>query len=283
MDLDSKVETYTIHSDFNSYDKLINPMMMDRNLGALSATCWPTSNDNSAQGMRYQWGRKDPFPERDNSAMASTTFMTTYDKENNMISSFAGFVEGNNSSWSYIGTPIELMDIAKYPMRYIGSGAENWLKDGGNDLWGNPALTSKDAPTNDTGHKTIYDPCPPGYRVPHAYVWTGFVSVPEGGRYSTGAVNVNLASGTMTEVITNGGGTFSVGSTPTYPNTGYLNNASSGPVIKNPANRGQSWKQWCNNLQKMASSLMYDTANFFPLRSQAKTYGYPVRCMKDTK
>ena len=72
-DLDSKVETYTIHSDYNDYNKLVNPVMMDRNLGALSDGYWAVNKNNKAQGMRYQWGRKDPFPERDDAGAGSVT------------------------------------------------------------------------------------------------------------------------------------------------------------------------------------------------------------------
>lgn len=43
----------------------------------------------------------------------------------------------------------------------------------------------------------------------------------------------------MADFISNAGGTFTVGATPSYATSGYVNNATF--VIKNPANRGQSW------------------------------------------
>lgn len=278
VDLDSKVETYTIHTDYNDYNKLVNPIMMDRNLGALSDGYWAVNNNNKAQGMRYQWGRKDPFPERNDASAGSTTVLTTYDKDGRAFEAIKSLATTADNTWGWITTPIEASDIARYPMCYIASGAKSWLVNGGNDLWGNANIVTASSPVvNESGSKTIYDPCPPGYRVPHAYVWTGFVNIAAGGKYSTGAVTVNV-NGTMAEFLSKAGGTFAVGATPNYATSGYVNNASF--VIKNPANRGQSWS---NSPVTAANGccLMYDTANFFPLRSQARTYGYPVRCMKD--
>lgn len=278
VDLDSKVETYTIHADYNAYDQLMNPMMMDRNLGALSDGYWAVNNNNKAQGMRYQWGRKDPFPERNNANAGSITVMTTYDKDGNALNAIKSLTALADNTWGWITTPIETNNIARYPMCYIASGAKNWLVDGGNDLWGNANIVTAASPVvNESGSKTIYDPCPPGYRVPHAYVWTGFVDQAAGGKYSTNQVTVNV-NGTMAEFISNAGGTFNVGATPSYATSGYVNNTLF--VIKNPANRGHSWS---NSPVTAANGccLMYDTANFFPLRSQARTYGYPVRCMRD--
>lgn len=278
VDLNSKVETYTIHSDYNDYNKLVNPIMMDRNLGALTDGYWAVNNNNKAQGMRYQWGRKDPFPERNDASAGTTTILTTYNKDGKAFDVIKSLSAATDNTWGWITTPIAANDIARYPMCYIASGAKSWLVDGGNDLWGNANIVTATTPVvNESGSKTIYDPCPPGYRVPHAYVWTGFVSNAAGGKYSTNAVTVNV-NGTMADFISHAGGTFSVGATPSYATSGYVNNASF--VIKNPANRGQSWS---NSPVTAANGccLMYDTANFFPLRSQARSYGYPVRCMKE--
>ena len=136
--------------------------------------------------------------------------MTTYDKDGNAFDAIKSLTVATDNTWGWITTPIEANDIARYPMYYIASGAKSWLVDGGNDLWGNANIvTATSSVVNESGSKTIYDPCPPGYRVPHAYVWTGFVNIAAGGKYSTGAVTVNV-NGTMADFISNAGGTFTV-------------------------------------------------------------------------
>lgn len=138
--------------------------VMDRTLGALSKTSYFTT--------LYQWGRKDPIPN-------STTY----------------YVDGQ-------ATDIE----RTYPVHKPGSAADatiltsvqhpeciiddykgqagDWLAsdktNNYNLLWGDNNTTyvfnkSKSAAGKGwTKGKTIYDPCPSGYRVSSKFAWTGF-------------------------------------------------------------------------------------------------------------
>jgi len=122
-----------------------NTIWMNYNLGAFNAKSngaptimASTSGTNlflDSRGLYYQWGRKDPFPMLGN-VYARASLTTTAQ----VLSSPTTFA--SNSS-DYYGT-IQIDDNAN------------------NNSWG------------ETGSKTAFDPCPPGYRVPvGANPWSG--------------------------------------------------------------------------------------------------------------
>ena len=102
--------------------------MMDRNLGATSAT----PGEVGAFGLMYQWGRKDPF-------------MGSCAKSGSTLAASTG-------SWK-VASSSDKMDFAEEnPMTF----ATGWR---GGSVLGNGWHTSESA-------KGLYDPCPVGYRVP---------------------------------------------------------------------------------------------------------------------
>ena len=110
--------------------------MMDRNLGATSAT----PGDVGALGLLYQWGRKDPF-------LGSSSISS--DTEAKSTKSWPSPVSASTSK----GT----VDYAtENPMTFItadDSSNYDWhYSSRNNNLW--------------KSSKTIYDPCPAGWRVP---------------------------------------------------------------------------------------------------------------------
>lgn len=112
---------------------------MDRNLGALSP-----KPGLASLGLLYQWGRKDPFIGAGTIA-ESPKQMTT--------SNLPGFPWGSSPSMS-------VEDAKKAPTTLSGSaltGADYAL------LWGTDKGFNGE---KNAGNKTIYDPCPVGYRVP---------------------------------------------------------------------------------------------------------------------
>lgn len=118
-------------------------VMMDRNLGATSAT----PGSVGALGLMFQWGRKDPFLGAD--AIQSQTFARS-------SKSFPAYVKSTETR----GT----IDYAvKHPMTFITENEYNheWLYP-----TDDPELVArwKD-------EKTVYDPCPPGWRVPGKEIW----------------------------------------------------------------------------------------------------------------
>ena len=107
--------------------------LMDRNLGALVATNKEGDVDPLSIGLYYQWGRKDPFT-------AAGAFKSS-------------------SPATYAGVPEEvapgqilLEDAIANPrlLGHINNG--DWCLVTNNEFWAD-------------AEKTIYDPCPPGYRV----------------------------------------------------------------------------------------------------------------------
>jgi uncharacterized protein (TIGR02145 family) len=118
------------------------PVFMDRNLGATAEGLTST-----AYGLLYQWGRKDPFP---GSVSGSAGW--------NAAGSFSGL--GSAAATSKTTNAAAIIDAIQNPMTffryYSSSYGHDWLPAGNdNTLWRS---------TNDK--KTIYDPCPIGWRVP---------------------------------------------------------------------------------------------------------------------
>ena len=111
---------------------------MDRNLGALT-NCYAADNALDF-GFTYQRGRKDPF-------MTSAT-RTTYTALG-VLGTYTSYTGGSNVANS-IKNPTVVFGYDSW-----GGGAEQW------------------SGTN----KTIFDPCPPGWRIPGKDAWTQFNAV----------------------------------------------------------------------------------------------------------
>lgn len=107
--------------------------MMDRNLGATSAVLGKAVT----LGLVYQWGRKDPFP----GASGRTS-------ENQAATAVC-----DGCSWSCVTDAAERAELATAdPMKlFMPKNFNGWSKD--------------NAMSWDTLQKSVYDPCPPGWRV----------------------------------------------------------------------------------------------------------------------
>ena len=112
--------------------------MMDRNLGATSAT----PGEVGALGLLYQWGRKDPF--LGSSSISSNTVAQS-------TISWPSLVSSNLSR----GT-IEY--ATAHPTTFITHNSNNY------DWYYTGSYSTDDSRWQSS--KTIYDPCPAGWRVP---------------------------------------------------------------------------------------------------------------------
>ena len=120
---------------------ILTPDMMDRNLGALVAAEKDVKSPVQSFGLMYQWGRKDPFPCP--ADVKSSSNATVAGKQ----------VEAMEGSGAADECKITLEQSIANPTLLGFSQNGSWIIPEGNDLWMDSA-------------KTIYDPCPPGYRVP---------------------------------------------------------------------------------------------------------------------
>lgn len=133
-------------------------------------------------GMKYQWGRKDPFV----SPYVSSNWpvFIRFDGNNTEIASITtengGFGKGYGIT---IASGITAPDTY-----YKNNGTTNWMETHNFDLWGNANGNTTDASTNARpyGVKTIYDPCPPGYMVPTIDAFTAFSTTWVVGSFSNG-------------------------------------------------------------------------------------------------
>lgn len=138
--------------------------VMDRTLGALSRTSYFTT--------LYQWGRKDPIPN-------STVYYV--DGQAAEIETTYPVHKPGSAADATILTSIQHPECIIDD--YKGQ-AGDWLAsdktNNYNLLWGDNNTTyvfNKSKPAAGKGWtnvKTIYDPCPSGYRVSSKFAWTGF-------------------------------------------------------------------------------------------------------------
>ena len=254
---------------------------MDRNLGALAAA-WQGSDNVSSYGMFYQWGRKDPFvPFR-----SSQERMAVYDAAGAELAddSAASAAFDAAPGWHLadgerLGAAATMEAAVRYPMNFIteipestGASYPNWyyvaagdrLKD---DLWGCTDALS------DVGAKSIYDPCPPGYRVSHRFVWTAFAptaDAPFSQWYKQGT-NVSAKDGLVFTVE---------GQEIYYPAAGMLFGTTGAARFTK-----SGWYVWSASPyapdSPKAGAFVLETIQKKLLGSAARSCGAQVRCMKE--
>ena len=212
--------------------------MMDRNLGATSAT----PGDVGALGLLYQWGRKDPF--LGSSSIGSSTCAESTITWPSTVSS--------NSSTGTVDY------VTSHPTTYIGGQSPyDWQYNQDNTLW--------------QSEKTIYDPCPAGWRVPDGGS-NGIWSKALGSSSSyTGTYN-------STNKGMNFSGKFGPASTIWYPASGYRSNNEGG--LKNVGNRGSYWSASPNS-SSAYHLYFYDSGYVNPSGSNYRANGRSVRCLKE--
>lgn len=116
-------------------------VMMDRNLGALRASY--NSSDTFDFGLLYQWGRKDPFQN-----VYKRTFTTSTSS-----AGYAATVTGQQEARGAYGLTTET--VSRYPHHFnrgLSSDYSTYATGVTSDMWAED--------------KTIFDPCPPGWKVP---------------------------------------------------------------------------------------------------------------------
>ena len=107
--------------------------MLDRNIGATRNDRGTGEEWRESQGMRYQWGRKDPF------GQTAANRVDLYKR---------------------LATQLSQDEVVNFPHLFVQNHTP-WNSEMDYNFWAQ-------------NQKTIYDPCPVGYRVPPMDVWRGF-------------------------------------------------------------------------------------------------------------
>lgn len=131
--------------------------MLDRNLGATAARCSTADDALATYGLYYQWGRKDPSmgPPTYNYAPINLNTAPYYDFSSDEKSATEVTQFAQPTLRDGVENPMYLILPTSQPLSYIF----NWAYQRYDFLWGYDSSTGMTI-------KTIYDPCPFGYRVP---------------------------------------------------------------------------------------------------------------------
>ena len=171
-------------------------IFMDRDLGAIIDPLEAVSGTNvnevqlaSSCGNVYQWGRKDPFPGVPDYTSANHTYMTSlwfapgftpvtalqvgpYEAHGRRTE---GNIFANNADLLCINiagktlSPAEVFDIGtSAPYLWIQADGNLFTDESAKAVWGNPDHSLV------IGDKTMYDPCPPGWKVMSRAAWNAF-------------------------------------------------------------------------------------------------------------
>lgn len=233
---------------------------IDRNLGATAA-----DSEGSASCLYYYWGNRHPYAGGES---------TVYDIEGNAL-------EYTKEETSVICSENSLDDIFEYsltrPMTYFASnsnktGNYEWLfihKDAAKweekaDLWGGVS-----------GSKSIYDPCPEGYKVPSFAAVDAFkaANTTQEKKYDGEVANKNFIGWQFTN---ESGSTF-------FPATGDFNNAVKFEAFYNGENTFPTAYIWAADMQvaNFRATCFKGTPSSAAPAGQPMGYALNIRCVKE--
>ena len=220
--------------------------MMDRNLGATSAT----PGDVGVLGLLYQWGRKDPF-------LGSSSIRDKVEAKSTIA--WPATVKSNASN----GT---IAYATAHPTTFIScnSGNVDWYYTG-------DSTTDNSRWTTSDKEKSIYDPCPTGWRVPDggiSGVWSKASGSPSSftGTYSSTNAGMNFS------------GKFGSASTIWYPASG-CRLYSDGSLY----NVGYIGWYWSASTDRNGANIMnFSNSGYVdPSTDSYRAYGLSVRCLQE--
>ncbi|MCI1682869.1 MAG: DUF4906 domain-containing protein [Bacteroides sp.] len=218
---------------------LNNHTWMDRNLGALSDSVGAAS-----YGLFYQWGRKDPFP-------ASVTLEKSAEP---YLYSQTGMTRITREQ---VGRSDNLRYSIRFPLTfYFSAGLPyDWYTNTGgmgkSTLWGET--------------KTVYDPCPYGWKVP------------PGGATGAWYTPMTFSTENFGWINADYGRTF-VQAGDYYPASGFRNR-SDGEL----GSTGEGGYYWSSTAYGVSYSncLTFSRVNLYPANYSNRAYGFNIRCIKE--
>ena len=215
----------------------LGPAMMTRNLGALIDSDASASNSVESFGLLYQWGRKDPFP-----GMRTITQWPSAAKVNGTQTTITtDDAEEKMSIEASIANPTKLSL----------SHDSDWVTPSSSHLW-------------ESDSKTIYDPCPPGYKVPARddtkTIWSG---------------NLGLTAGNYDTTY----GWFKVGDS-VFPFAAYYN-ATGSTSLQYGGQRAMYWSATADPNSSSKGYCLFQKQGTTDATSLRKRYVASVRCVSE--
>ena len=243
---------------------------MDRALGAISTGTTAATTDQEAVnrfGMMYQWGRKDPF-----TPATHTDYISSNNAKEVQIYNATGspIPKGTNG----IGTADEefkldntitttINHLIQNPSTHYGKGHGDFV----NDTWTPIASTeyyniTKEGDWWNPTIKTLYDPCPNGYRIPKLGTYGQASDWIKSNPYS------GLISGYM----------WSNDDISFFPASGLRNNYSG--QFWGVGTYGYTWMSTPYNPTN-GYHLRFSSGYVYPNTAYGRSDGFPARCIKD--
>lgn len=257
----------------------------------LGATAVVTADDDATEkakgiGLYYQWGRKDPLGRTSTLVSGTpTAFVATVDASDKTLN----WRESTKriKVATALGTVTENTDLyminytIKNPLVFVwvisGTNNSSWTDTINNNLWGNPE--GYNYPKNSETVKSVFDPCPAGYKVAPKDLYYNFTTnkdlVDSDHQERYNAQN-------QTTYNTDCGFAFYyqgqlTGATDFYPHCGRRDGGS-----------GYDWTNrnacWCSSpyssTNTAPSCLFFDNGRVYPMYyTTNRATGCPVRCI----
>lgn len=267
----AQAETYTMYPAYEQAYGAGTAVMMDRNLGAIFKE--DGAYARSFRAPLYQWGRKDPFP----------WGLVVFDAQSVPHNYIDGWrpVHTTGAPGQYVGYVGNTWYATAHPDLFIATMAGtsyDWYYGGGkgngpdyrnNELWGNPTGYT----VGQTTTKTLFDPCPPGWKMPHPYVFSAFTKTGNTATVASGDVNTTgsfvqgwnfVYDGTNTTYYPGVGYRYDEYGTFSFTPSGYYWSSAPAP--------SDTFGAWVFGLTG---------ASIYQRYSDPRGFGLPVRCMKE--
>ncbi len=242
----------------------LNKYIMDRNLGAMGADLDPgTPNGESlfhfVTGLSYQYGRKDPFP-----------IYTSADNKATLYN-----IVGDPIPKEGIYAGISNDHILRYPHQVSLATAVNkphtFFNVAQNDTWvlENPYGGMEwNRPIGMTG-KSLFDPCPYGWRIPDIDTWAIFIATPPNGTWKDSGWNMNISRSTEPDAPT-----------AFYLATGYRSGGSG--IVDYGLERSYLWSDEITDGKRAKSQVIQtDDGTKARTASSYRTMGFSIRCIRE--
>ena len=259
---------YDIEASARTYES--GAVFMDRNLGALTTDYMQPAS----RGLYYQWGRKDPFlypatcqdiVKRADAVYAAGFEYAVSEPRNAATESPYDVM---TVEWS-IAHPTTFMNNAMYEDWEEWTSVADWLYGSHPNLWGN--VTTSNDNISRVSQKSIYDPCPVGWKVPSPEDFRGITGVSQSMPY-------------YVTISYNGSSTTNIPLGGTYADSRYMGNGQIGRLYSN-APYHMRWESDTSLFYDTAcTSILFSSGSYPPYIGTSDYYRYaanPVRCIRE--